>query len=118
MPRRYSDRRGWWRLERTRFKSHRLENEYFKGVVTLLCLDRFKEPFYAEYDPAVCIASSGYAWVQHFPDGECYAWRLVASHRGQCAEELLSPASARGLRFRGSRRWRRLNSATSWSQTR
>lgn len=86
MPTRYADWRDWPRLKKTRFSTKRLENDHFKGMVTLLWLDEFAPPFHTEYDPALCVADSGYSWLQHFPDEGGYSQTTAFDSDGQIVQ--------------------------------
>ncbi|GEM_PF-137659 len=66
--RRRADRLKWQRIIARRFAVTRLETTAFTGAVTLLLLDEFGEPFYAQVDEQpCCVAATGYSWLQHFP---------------------------------------------------
>lgn len=70
MKRRWADRREWRRILERRFAVARLAGPEFSGYVTLLALDRFAEPFWAQVgEQRCCLAASGYSWLQQFPEG-------------------------------------------------
>lgn len=50
-----------------------LDEQAFRGYVTLLCIDDVREPLVMEFaDGPVCVADKGYMWLQHFPQGANY----------------------------------------------
>jgi predicted RNA-binding protein associated with RNAse of E/G family len=84
MKRKRADRLGWWRITQHRFALTRLENSTFRGYVSLYCIDGVREPLIINHpDGPVCLADSGYSWLQHFPDGERYALTSIFNAKGE-----------------------------------
>lgn len=86
MQTRYADWRDWPRLKKARFAALRIDNDHFRGMASLLCLDEFAPPFHAEYDPDLCVADAGYSCLQHFPDGGGYAQTTTFDPDGQIVQ--------------------------------
>ena len=82
MKRKRADRIDWERILQRRFALTRLEDNIFKGYVSLFCIDEVTEPLIITHrNERVCLADNGYKWLQHFPDGEPYA--LTSIFNGQ-----------------------------------
>jgi predicted RNA-binding protein associated with RNAse of E/G family len=74
MKRKRADRLDWQRVTKRRFAMTYIEDGFFRGYVTLLCIDEVNAPlFRAPAGLPVCLADNGYKWLQHFPDGSRYA---------------------------------------------
>jgi len=70
--RRRADRLEWQRIIARRLAVTRLETTAFTGAVTLLLLDEFGEPFYAQVDEhSCCVAATG----RQGYDGICQVMR-------------------------------------------
>ncbi len=65
---RSANRQPWPRLLAQRFATRQITDEIFHGQVTLLCMDRVREPLVVEsHEKSLCICDTGYSWLQHFP---------------------------------------------------
>lgn len=68
-----ADRQEWQPLMKRRFAMMRSDSREFSGYVSLLLLERMREPLMVTTpDKEVCIADDGYLWLQHFPAGARY----------------------------------------------
>ncbi len=68
-----ADRPDWKRVPRKRFYCKNVDTPGFKGWITLLILDEVREPLIVKvHSRPLCLADTGYAWLQQFPDGEHY----------------------------------------------
>ncbi len=74
MKRKLADRTQWSRILERRFFAGYRESEEFTGYVTLLTLDKVREPLWVDCGGTnVCIVDTGYSWLQQFPIGAYYA---------------------------------------------
>jgi len=70
MKRKYANRADWPRILSKRYVQKRLDEAGFHGYITLLSLDRVKQPLQVEvHGITCCVADDGYLWMQLFPDG-------------------------------------------------
>ena len=84
---RYADRRDWGRITQRHYVHEQVENEVFKGYVTLLQLIEVASPFDVRYgDEIVRIADAGYVWVQQFPSDAHHAVTSMFDATGQLVQ--------------------------------
>jgi uncharacterized protein len=82
-----ADRPNWKRVtERTFDAAHKAEG-CFKGNVTAIHLKKVSDPLVVQYkNHQVCIADSGYIWLQHFPEGKKYTVTTVLDQNGDVVQ--------------------------------
>lgn len=74
MKRLFADRPDWKRILERRFYCSFLETPDFTGHITLLCLDKIREPLIVDlHGQPVCVVNHGYQWLQQFPANEHFA---------------------------------------------
>jgi uncharacterized protein len=74
LKRKYGDRADWNRVVQREFIQDFIDEENFKGIVTLLKVIKLTEPLNVQYgEKEVCIVNEGYTWLQHFPEGARYS---------------------------------------------
>ncbi|MER2125087.1 MAG: DUF402 domain-containing protein [Exiguobacterium indicum] len=84
---RYADRRDWHRITQRHYIHEQVENEVFKGHVTLLQLIEVASPLDVRYgDEIVRIADAGYVWVQQFPSDAHHAVTSMFDATGQLVQ--------------------------------
>ena len=84
---RYADRRDWRRITQRHYVHEQVENEVFRGHVTLLQLIEVASPLDVRYgDETIRIADAGYAWVQQFPSDAQHAVTSMFDATGQLVQ--------------------------------
>ena len=84
---RYADRRDWGRITQRHYVHEQVDNEVFKGHVTLLQLIEVASPLDVRYgDEIVRIADAGYVWVQQFPSDAHHAVTSMFDATGQLVQ--------------------------------
>ncbi|MBZ9689703.1 DUF402 domain-containing protein [Clostridium estertheticum] len=74
MKRTFADRPNWTRIIEKRFKLTYLEEKEFKGHVSIIYIDKVREPLVLEAaGKNVFLANNGFIWMQHFPKDCNYA---------------------------------------------
>ena len=87
MKRVFANRPDWKRILSSRFYYTSLETPEFNGQITLLCLDRIREPLFVDVaGKRVCIADQGYAWLQQFPINEHYTVTTMFDSEGRIVQ--------------------------------
>ncbi|MGM0804170.1 MAG: DUF402 domain-containing protein [Bacillota bacterium] len=87
MERKMANRPDWKRVTDRHFEVTHKENSCFNGNVTAIHLKQVSEPLIVNYkDHEVCIADSGYTWMQHFPKGEKYTITTVLDGNGKVVQ--------------------------------
>ncbi len=96
--RKYADRTRWVRVLERCFAVKRLETETFTGYVTRLDIVKVREPlFKTSVGRRLCVADAGYAWLQHFPDGERYCVTTVLNPDGEVVHFYVDVADKTGV---------------------
>lgn len=84
---RYADRRDWRRITQRYYVHEQVDNEVFKGHVTLLQLIGVTSPLDVRYgDETIRIADAGYVWVQQFPSDAQHAVTSMFDATGQLVQ--------------------------------
>ena len=87
MKRLLANRPDWKRILQKRFYCSYFESAEFTGYITLLCLDKVREPLWAKSSKKkVCIVDNNYSWLQYFPKGKHYAVTAQFNEYGQVAQ--------------------------------
>jgi uncharacterized protein len=74
MKRTFADRPNWTRLIEKRFKLIYIEEKEFKGHVSIIHIDKVREPLVLEVaGENLCLVNNGFIWIQHFPKDCNYA---------------------------------------------
>ena len=70
----YANRPNWSRVLSKRFYLEYITDDNFSGFVSVILIDKVKEPLYVSTSKEpCCIVDNGYIWLQHFPDNANYA---------------------------------------------
>ncbi|AHA29896.1 DUF402 domain-containing protein [Exiguobacterium sp. MH3] len=84
---RYADRHDWRRITQRHYVHEQVDNEVFKGHVTLLQLIEVASPLDVRYgDETIRIADAGYVWVQQFPSDAHHAVTSMFDATGQLVQ--------------------------------
>jgi predicted RNA-binding protein associated with RNAse of E/G family len=68
MKRKFIDKEEWSRVLEKRFKYIYINNEEFNGYVSIVYIDKVKEPLSVTMKgKEFCLAEEGYIWLQHVP---------------------------------------------------
>ncbi|KZE69346.1 hypothetical protein AWM68_03515 [Fictibacillus phosphorivorans] len=82
-----ADRPNWKRVLERNFEVTHKQNFCFNGKVTAIHLEQVSEPLIVHYKyHKVCIADSGYTWLQHFPEDEKYTITTVLDTSGEVVQ--------------------------------
>ena len=98
MKRLLANRPEWKRILEKRFYCSYLSSTDFTGYMTLLCLDKVREPLWAKAsDKLLRIADEGYSWLQHFPQSEHYSVTTMFDEQGKIVQWYIDICSGQGL---------------------
>ncbi|MBH0155431.1 DUF402 domain-containing protein [Fictibacillus sp. 5RED26] len=97
-----ADRPNWKRVTDKHFEVTHKESSCFKGKVTAIHLKQVSEPLVVNYkENKICIADSGYTWMQHFPEGENYTITTVLDDNGEVVQFYIDMCGDHGVDDRG-----------------
>lgn len=97
-----ADRPNWKRVTDRTFEVTHREDSCFKGKVTAIHLKKVSDPLVVQYkDHEVCIADSGYTWLQHFPEGENYTITTVLNQKGAVVQFYIDMCMEHGVNEQG-----------------
>lgn len=95
---RYADRHDWRRITQRHYVHEQVDNEVFKGHVTLLQLIEVASPLDVRYgDEIVRIADAGYVWVQQFPSDAHHAVTSMFDATGQLVQTYIDICLCTGV---------------------
>lgn len=87
MKRKYGSRFDWKRVLDRRYAELYVEEDLFKGYITLLHIVKVTTPLYVKYGTAsVCIVNEGYYWMQFFPENEHYSLTTMFDSEGRIVQ--------------------------------
>ncbi|MCR8644384.1 DUF402 domain-containing protein [Paenibacillus sp. N1-5-1-14] len=79
-----ANRPNWSRIIEKRYVQKYIQDDQFKGYITLLYLDLVHAPLSAKYENhEICIVDNGYSWLMFFPDEEKYSLTVMRGSEGQ-----------------------------------
>lgn len=85
--RRLANRSPWPRILERRFTVQAINQPDYVGYVTLLCLDKVREPLWVRvHAQKFCIVADGYSWLQQFPTGAQYTVTTQFDAQGQVVQ--------------------------------
>lgn len=74
MKRKYLDRLDWKRVIQRRYIEKFIDDKYFKGYLSLLYIDKAREPLVVNINQKeLILVNDGYKWMQHMPLNKHYA---------------------------------------------
>ena len=74
MKRKYLDRHNWERVLSRRYIEKFIDEEYYKGYVSLLSIDEVKEPLILDVNGEnLVLADKGIKWLQFLPENTNYS---------------------------------------------
>ncbi|WP_202708818.1 DUF402 domain-containing protein [Sporosalibacterium faouarense] len=81
MKRKLVDSSDWERLIKRRYKQKYIENNEFKGYVSILYIDKIEEPLIVKFEGSTLqLANDGYIWVKYLPVDYNYAVIAMYDH--------------------------------------
>jgi len=93
-----ADRPGWPRLRARRFVCQRIGDEHLSGYVTLLRMVEVAEPLWVtHHEQRVCIADTGYSWLQIFPEGASHTHTTMFDAEGQPVQDYIDLVAEQGV---------------------
>ncbi|WP_274361435.1 DUF402 domain-containing protein [Paenibacillus thermotolerans] len=98
MKNKYADRPGWRRILQKQYRQTFVDDRGFRGYVTMLSLQRVKEPLVVSYgEREICIADDGYVWLMFFPEGEPYSATVMIGRDGKVVQWYFDIIKSQGL---------------------
>jgi uncharacterized protein len=97
-----ADKQDWKRVTKRSFDMTYKENEHFKGQVAAFHLIEISSPLFVRYgEISICIANSGYTWMQHFPENEHYVVTTVLDQNGVVKQTYIDVCNEQGISEEG-----------------
>ena len=109
--RRSAERLEWRRVTERRFFVYYFDELLFDepdfvGYVTLLCIERVREPLWLNSGGRlICVADDGYMWLQHFPHGAHHAITTQFNAAGNIMQWYIDICKRHGIDERGIPWW-------------
>lgn len=102
MKRTFADRPNWTRIIERRFKLTYVEEKEFKGYVSIIYIDKVKEPLVIEVAGRyVCLANDGFIWIQHFPKDCNYALTTMINEKHEVIQWYFDICNGNKINFSG-----------------
>lgn len=102
MKRKFGDRANWRRVTHRHFKSKYVDNELFKGYVTLYSIHDLRDPLWKTYGGHTFrIADKGYTWLQYYPKGAHYVVTAMFDDTGEIVEWYIDVCKTQGVTDQG-----------------
>ena len=93
-----ADRPEWRRLRGQRFVCQRVRDAHVTGYATLVHMVEVTEPLWvSHHEQRICIADSGYSWLQIFPEGAHYTHTTMFDADGQPIQEYIDLVAEQGV---------------------
>lgn len=87
LKRKYGDRSDWKRVLEREYAQSYVENDNFKGYLSLLKIGKVNEPLHVKYfEQDVCIVDDGYLWLQQFPLDKHHSVTTMFDEKGQIVQ--------------------------------
>jgi predicted RNA-binding protein associated with RNAse of E/G family len=87
MKRTFANRPDWPRILKKRFKLTYIEEPDFSGYLSVICIDKVREPLVIEVaGENLCLADDGFIWTQHFPKDSNYALTTMFNDRKEVVQ--------------------------------
>lgn len=87
LKRRYGNRPNWKRVIEKDYKQTYVDSNEFTGYIGLLKIDKVTEPLFVHYnEKSVCIADTGYSWLQQFPINKRHAVTTMFDSQGEIVQ--------------------------------
>jgi predicted RNA-binding protein associated with RNAse of E/G family len=87
MKRTFADRPNWTRVLEKRFKLTYLEEKHFKGYISIIYIDKVKQPLVIEVaGKDLQLANNGFVWIQHFPENCNYALTTMINEKQEVVQ--------------------------------
>ncbi|HEY0754470.1 MAG TPA: DUF402 domain-containing protein [Ktedonobacteraceae bacterium] len=102
MKRKSAARLDWQYVLERRFVVQLINTADYHGYVTLLRLDKVREPLFVSFgQERVCIADQGYDWLQHFPAGEHFVLLSAFDREGELVQWYIDIVGSTGVDEQG-----------------
>ncbi|WP_161952955.1 DUF402 domain-containing protein [Paenibacillus sp. EZ-K15] len=106
MKRKYADRIDWRRVVSRNFKCVYMEEQVFKGYVTLLSLHQVEKRLFVQYqDEELCIAADGYFWLQQFPVNSNFCVTTMLNQNHEVVQWYIDISRTNGISDEGIPYW-------------
>lgn len=104
--RRLASRIPWPRILERRFTVQVINQPDYVGYVTLLCLDKVREPLWVKNQgQQLCIVDDGYSWLQQFPTGAQHTVTTQFDAQGQVVQWYIDICLQHGVDATGIPWW-------------
>lgn len=106
MKRKTANREPWPRVKRKRFQVLEVSESRFEGYVTRLELLEVSPPLWVPCcGERICVADSGYIWMQYFPSGTHHTLTAMFDARGGLQQWYFDICQGHGVDERGVPWW-------------
>ncbi|MCV4231739.1 DUF402 domain-containing protein [Virgibacillus sp. LDC1] len=106
MKRKYADRIDWRRVVSRNFKCIFIEEQDFKGYVTLLTLHQVEKKLFVQYQgEELCIAADGYFWLQQFPVNSNFCVTTMLNQSHEVLQRYIDISRSNGVSDEGIPYW-------------
>ncbi|WP_194543262.1 DUF402 domain-containing protein [Paenibacillus sp. JZ16] len=106
MKRKYADRLDWRRVISRDFKCVLIEEQDFKGYVTLLSLHQVERKLFVQYqDKELCLAAEGYFWLQQFPLDSNFCVTTMLNQNREVIQRYIDISRVNGVSDEGIPYW-------------
>lgn len=96
--RKYCDHRGWQRIVSSSYEQLSVSDREFNGYLTLFVIDAVREPLCVPVcGQTVCIADSGFSWLQQIPLNTDHVVTTMFDANGQVVQWYIDIRSDMGL---------------------
>ncbi|WP_339293157.1 DUF402 domain-containing protein [Paenibacillus sp. FSL W8-0187] len=98
MKRKRADRLDWHRVLKRNFVSRVIDEDGFKGHVTLISIHTVKEPLKRNINnQEICLVDDGYYWMQHFPSESNYCVTTMINEKKEIIQWYFDIAKCVGI---------------------
>ena len=87
MDRKFVNRPNWKRVLERRFKSTYIENDDFVGYVSVIYIDKVREPLVKEISGrSISLVDDKYIWLQHLPKNDNFSLTTMFDSQGKIVQ--------------------------------
>lgn len=106
MKRKHANRLDWHRVIKKDFVSRFLDEEGFKGHITLISIHEVTEPLIRRIaDQEICLVDEGYCWMQHFPEEANYCVTTMLNNKKEIVQWYFDVTKSNGISEEGIPYW-------------
>ena len=106
MKRKHADRLDWYRILNRDFVCSFLDEDEFKGHITLISIHQVKESLIRTINnQEICLVDDGYYWMQHFPSESNYCVTTMINEKKEVIQWYFDIAKSVGSNEQGIPYW-------------